>query len=90
MARANRLRKEDGGIYHVTHRCHNRAVLLKFARDRNGWRSKFAAASVLAVGSSAFLEQIEPEMVSLREIEVLEVGENVWALRETALPYGIE
>ena len=37
MARANRLRV-DGGVFHVTHRCHNRAFLLKFVRDRNDYR----------------------------------------------------
>src|SRR5438094_5367480 len=37
MARANRLRG-DGGIFHITHRCHNRAFLLKFARDRDAYR----------------------------------------------------
>ena len=39
MARAHRLH-EDGGIFHVTHRCHNRAFLLKFARDRDAYRDK--------------------------------------------------
>jgi putative transposase len=39
MARANRLRGE-GGVFHLTHRCHNRAFLLKFARDRNAYRAK--------------------------------------------------
>jgi putative transposase len=38
MARAN-LSARGGGIFHVTHRCHNRAFLLKFARDRNSYRS---------------------------------------------------
>jgi REP-associated tyrosine transposase len=37
MARANLLAK-GGGIFHVTHRCHNRAYLLKFARDRDAYR----------------------------------------------------
>ena len=37
MPRANRLRI-DGGIYHVTHRCHNRTSLLKFGRDRDAYR----------------------------------------------------
>jgi putative transposase len=37
MARANRLRG-DGGIFHLTHRCHNRTFLLKFARDRDAYR----------------------------------------------------
>ena len=39
MARANRL-TTDGGIFHVTHRCHNRTFLLKFARDREAYRAK--------------------------------------------------
>jgi hypothetical protein len=39
MARANRL-SGQGGIFHVTHRCHNREFLLKFALDRDGYRTK--------------------------------------------------
>jgi putative transposase len=39
MARANRL-SGHGGIFHVTHRCQNRDFLLKFARDREGYRAK--------------------------------------------------
>ena len=35
----NRLRVE-GGVFHLTHRCHNRAFLLKFARDRDAYRAK--------------------------------------------------
>jgi len=38
MPRINRL-KTDGGVFHLTHRCHNRAFLLKFARDRDSYRS---------------------------------------------------
>jgi putative transposase len=38
MPRGNRLRGE-GGVFHVTHRCHDRSFLLKFARDRNVYRS---------------------------------------------------
>jgi REP element-mobilizing transposase RayT len=41
MARASRLSGVggDGGVFHLTHRCHNRAFLLKFARDRDGYRA---------------------------------------------------
>ena len=39
MPRGNRL-SGDGGIFHVTHRCHNKAYLLKFARDRDAYRDK--------------------------------------------------
>ena len=42
MTRANRLRglRGDGGVFHLTHRCHNQAFLLKFARDRDDYRAK--------------------------------------------------
>jgi hypothetical protein len=38
VGRANRLAKE-GGIFHVTHRCHKRAFPLKFACDRDAYRA---------------------------------------------------
>jgi hypothetical protein len=38
MGRANLLSRGDG-IFHVTHRCHNRAFPLKFARDRDTYRA---------------------------------------------------
>lgn len=37
MPRANRVRL-PGYIWHITHRCHKREFLLKFARDRRRWR----------------------------------------------------
>ncbi len=42
MGRANRLRggTTEGGVFHLTHRCHNRAFLLKFSRDRDAYRAK--------------------------------------------------
>ena len=39
MPRGNLL-SGYGGIFHLTHRCHNRSFLLKFARDRDAYRSK--------------------------------------------------
>jgi len=39
MPRAHRLQVQ-GGIFHRTHRCHNRAFLLKFARDRDAYRAR--------------------------------------------------
>src|SRR5512140_3858117 len=39
MSRAHRL-PTAGGVFHLTHRCHNRAFLLRFARDRNAYRAK--------------------------------------------------
>jgi putative transposase len=37
MPRANRI-SLPGHIWHITHRCHHREFLLKFARDRKCWR----------------------------------------------------
>jgi putative transposase len=38
MPRANRV-FDQHGVWHITHRCHNKEFLLKFARDRRLWRS---------------------------------------------------
>lgn len=38
MPRANRVFGQHG-VWHITHRCHNKEFLLKFARDRRLWRS---------------------------------------------------
>ena len=39
MGRSNRL-KVKGGIFHLTHRCHNQSYLLKFSRDRHLYRRR--------------------------------------------------
>ncbi len=39
MSRGHRL-PGGGGVFHWTHRCHNRAFLLKFACDRDAYRVK--------------------------------------------------
>jgi putative transposase len=44
MPRANRF-QQPGMICHLTHRCHDRSFLLKFARDRNDYRERLRAAS---------------------------------------------
>jgi len=43
MPRAHTLGIE-GGIFHLTHRCHNRQHLLQFVRDRNAYRDKLREA----------------------------------------------
>jgi len=43
MPRAHGLGINEG-IFHLTHRCHNRQPLLKFARDRNAYRFKLREA----------------------------------------------
>ena len=36
MPRANR-HYIPGHAWHITHRCHKKVLLLKFAKDRQGW-----------------------------------------------------
>jgi putative transposase len=43
MPRANRY-IQPGCIYHITHRCHNRSFLLRFAIDRNQYRERLRLA----------------------------------------------
>jgi hypothetical protein len=43
MPRANRY-VVPGCIYHLTHRCHDRKYLLRFAKDRNGYRRRLREA----------------------------------------------
>ncbi len=45
MPRANRY-IVAGNIYHLTHRCHDRKFLLKFARDRSEYRQRLRQAVV--------------------------------------------
>ena len=33
-----------GKFYHLTHRCHNRKFLFKFARDRNQYRQRLSSS----------------------------------------------
>lgn len=47
MPRANRY-IVPGNVYHITHRCHDRMFLLKFARDRNGYRCRLREAMLEA------------------------------------------
>src|ERR1051326_1828562 len=43
MPRANRYIL-PGRVYHLTHRCHDRRFLLRFAKDRNGYRRRLREA----------------------------------------------
>ena len=45
MPRANRY-FVPGQVYHLTHRCHNRQFLLRYARDRHAYRMKIRQAVV--------------------------------------------
>lgn len=58
MPRANRhLHVLAGRTYHVTHRCHDRAFLLKFARDRDAYtRKQLTTEPGLETGRMIFRE----------------------------------
>jgi len=42
----------------------------------------------LAVGSPAFLERMQPLILSRRETEIVEQGPDLWILKEMGVPYG--
>ena len=44
----------------------------------------------LAVGSSGFLEEIRPLILSRLETEIVETDSGLWELKETETPYGQE
>ena len=100
MSRANRLRV-DGGVFHLTHRCHNRAFLLKFARDRDAYRARPQEhlrqmkrepcwTASLAVGSLEFVEKVKPLILSRRETEIVATADNARVLQEAVIAYGQE
>jgi putative transposase len=43
MPRANRYIL-PGRIYHLTHRCHDRQFLIRFAKDQDGYRRRLLEA----------------------------------------------
>ena len=64
MARANRHYLPGNHIWHITHRCHKREFLLKFAKDRRrfsiGLKDK---ESILGSGSFGSYERIDLDKV---------------------------
>ena len=59
MARANR-RVVSGQIWHITHRCHKKQWLLKFARDRRRWMYWLFEARRRYVSRSELYGYLEP------------------------------
>ena len=50
MPRANRYIL-PGRIYHLTHRCHDREFLFRFAKDREGYRRRLRDAALSSKAS---------------------------------------
>lgn len=42
----------------------------------------------LAVGSAAFLQKVKPLILSRREMEIVDGGDDLWVLQESRIPYG--
>ena len=62
-----------GKVYHLTHRCHDRQFLFRFARDRDGYRQALwetlqqAPVSVLAyciIANHTHVLQLKPSRIS--------------------------
>jgi putative transposase len=63
MPRANRYIL-PGRVYHLTHRCHDRQFLLRFAKDRDGYRRRLGEA-VRSVEASLLTYNITSNHVHL-------------------------
>ena len=63
MPRANRYIL-PGRIYHLTHRCHDRQFLFRFAKDRDGYRRRLREA-IGSVGASLLTYNITSNHVHL-------------------------
>mgnify|MGYP000650440837 CR=1 FL=1 len=65
MSRANRYFLRDH-VWHITHRCHKKEFLLKFAKDRGFWRHKSVIEGldvfVLKEQPMAYPDDFAPEM----------------------------
>jgi REP element-mobilizing transposase RayT len=61
MLRANRY-VLPGRIYHLTHRCHDRQFLFRFAKDRDGYRRRLREA-IESVGASLLIAVRGPRSV---------------------------
>jgi hypothetical protein len=87
MPRGNRI-GSDGGVFHLTQRCHNRQFLLKFTRDRVQRESCWTES--LATGSRGFVERMAPQIKWRRETETWKSSDDLWVLRESEVPYSPE
>jgi hypothetical protein len=80
----------------VTHRCHNREFLLRFACDRDGYRTQeqFKREACwtegLTVGSDGFVERIRPLILSRQETELAQRDEETWVLKDSAMACSAE
>ena len=102
MPRANRYLL-DGQLYHVTHRCHDREFLLRFATDRNDYRHEIDDriqrgaldreaqwSEAVTVGTDAFIDSITQQLPDRRrwEIRAIDIGPTTGRiLKEPTPPY---
>jgi putative transposase len=91
MGRANLL-TTSGGIFHVTHRCHNRAFLLKFARDRDAYRvilhKQLSRFNLWVLDYCLTSNHVHLLILSRRETEVIQGADGLSVLREWPVRYG--
>ena len=73
MPRANRYTL-TGRVCHITHRCHDRAFLLRFARDRDAYRARLREAL------KAFGVHLLSYAVTSNHVHLLTFGDDLSAL----------
>ena len=92
MPRAHRL-KVAGGLFHLTRRCHNRAFLLRFARDRDAYRAKLRQKlkhfDVSLLDYCLTCNHVHHEIMGTRRrYRVLDLDRLCWRFGTTALRKG--
>lgn len=80
-----RLRTDDlGAVQKNLERSLAEALAREQVRREPCWTES------LVVGSAGFVKRMQPLILSRQETEITEAADGVWALRETAAPYGQE
>ncbi len=80
-----RLRTDDLGAVQK-----NLEARLAEALARDKVRREPDWTESLVVGSTAFVERMQPLILSRQETEIAEAADGVWALQEAKAPYGEE
>ncbi len=96
MARANR-HYIPGYVWHLTHRCHQKEFLLKFARDRKRWtdwlfearkRFNLSVLNYMVTGSKSFVEEVRRSLGVKSRGKSITGDNEQYQLRENVADFG--
>ena len=96
MVRANR-HCIPGYLWHLTHRCHQKEFLLKFARDRKRWidwlfeakkRFNLSVINYMVTGSISFVEEVKKSLGVKSRGKPITGDDHQYQLRENVADFG--